>query len=360
MERTVYILGAGFSAPLGLPVMSNFLNKSKDMFAEKPKEYQSFSTVFNQIKDLSIIKNYFDADLFNIEEIISILEMRDQLVKGGRKSRYFERYIKDVIEYFTPNFTMPEMFDGPDECVACIAGMPKWKSYGSFVAHLHHMCVDRIDHKHNGPQRLARYFAAKQKGNPAMRYDIITTNYDRIIENATQAFNDTYYLKENPLRIARTIKEYRDNQEVEQLCLAKLHGSIDGDIIPPTWNKSSGNHIQQIWTLARQLIENANHIRIVGYSLPPTDTYVRYLLKAAVIESTHLKSIDVICLDPSGRVKKSYDDFICFNNYRFIGAGFEKYLQELNKKVEELARGTGRNKYIFESLEDTHDAFMNQ
>ena len=87
---------------------------------------------------------------------------------------------------------------------------------------------------------------------------------------------------------------------------------------------------------------------------------MRYLLKAAVIESTHLKSIDVICLDPSGRVKKSYDDFICFNNYRFIGAGFEKYLQELNKKVEELARGTGRNKYIFESLEDTHDAFMNQ
>jgi hypothetical protein len=32
VDRVVYLLGAGFSAPLGLPVMSNFLMKSKDLF----------------------------------------------------------------------------------------------------------------------------------------------------------------------------------------------------------------------------------------------------------------------------------------------------------------------------------------
>ena len=32
-EKVVYILGAGFSAQFGLPVMSNFLEKSKDMYA---------------------------------------------------------------------------------------------------------------------------------------------------------------------------------------------------------------------------------------------------------------------------------------------------------------------------------------
>ena len=35
MERVVYLLGAGFSAPLGLPVMSNFLEKSKYMYFEE-------------------------------------------------------------------------------------------------------------------------------------------------------------------------------------------------------------------------------------------------------------------------------------------------------------------------------------
>ncbi|WP_175406349.1 hypothetical protein [Bacillus sp. FJAT-27264] len=29
MEKVVYILGAGFSAPLGIPVMSNFIMKAK-------------------------------------------------------------------------------------------------------------------------------------------------------------------------------------------------------------------------------------------------------------------------------------------------------------------------------------------
>jgi len=34
MDKVVYFLGAGFSAPLGLPVTSNFIVKSKDMYAE--------------------------------------------------------------------------------------------------------------------------------------------------------------------------------------------------------------------------------------------------------------------------------------------------------------------------------------
>ena len=29
MEKVVYLLGAGFSAPLGIPVMGNFLTRSK-------------------------------------------------------------------------------------------------------------------------------------------------------------------------------------------------------------------------------------------------------------------------------------------------------------------------------------------
>ncbi|MDI6784013.1 MAG: hypothetical protein QME64_07980 [bacterium] len=64
MERVVYFLGAGFSAPLGLPVMSNFLMLSKDMFFKDDK-YKYFDEVFKTIKEMAVIKNYFDADLFN-------------------------------------------------------------------------------------------------------------------------------------------------------------------------------------------------------------------------------------------------------------------------------------------------------
>lgn len=42
-EKVVYILGAGFSAPLGLPVMSNFLVKSKDLYFSDTEKYKRFN-----------------------------------------------------------------------------------------------------------------------------------------------------------------------------------------------------------------------------------------------------------------------------------------------------------------------------
>ena len=83
MEKVTYILGAGFSAPLGLPVMQDFLAKSKDLYFSDPRRYRHFQRVFELVRNLSITKNYFDADLFNIEEILSILEMQVFVDKWG-------------------------------------------------------------------------------------------------------------------------------------------------------------------------------------------------------------------------------------------------------------------------------------
>src|SRR5215831_1033558 len=99
MSHVVYLLGGGFSAPLGLPVMRDFLIKSKDMFAMHPKQYASLRKVFALINQMGSIQSYYQADLFNIEEILSILEM-DQRVTGKR-SRRFARYIADVIRFYT-------------------------------------------------------------------------------------------------------------------------------------------------------------------------------------------------------------------------------------------------------------------
>ena len=85
METITYILGAGFSAPIGLPVTNNFLIKSKDLYFTDHNKYDYFKSVFNTIEELSVCKNYFNADLFNIEEILSILEMGSFL--DGKKMK---------------------------------------------------------------------------------------------------------------------------------------------------------------------------------------------------------------------------------------------------------------------------------
>ncbi len=46
MDKVVYFLGAGFSAPLGLPVMRDFLIKSKDMYFENPDRYKHLAIIY--------------------------------------------------------------------------------------------------------------------------------------------------------------------------------------------------------------------------------------------------------------------------------------------------------------------------
>jgi NAD-dependent SIR2 family protein deacetylase len=58
MEQIVYFLGAGFSAPLGLPVMRTFLMRSKDMYAAEPERYRHFREVFECISELARIQSY--------------------------------------------------------------------------------------------------------------------------------------------------------------------------------------------------------------------------------------------------------------------------------------------------------------
>jgi len=62
MEKVVYLLGAGFSAPLGIPVMSNFLMKSKDVYFANPERFKHFSDVFDMINAMSVSKNYYHTD----------------------------------------------------------------------------------------------------------------------------------------------------------------------------------------------------------------------------------------------------------------------------------------------------------
>src|SRR5438876_488563 len=100
MDHVVYILGAGFSAPLGLPLMGNFLMKAKDMYAGDAKRFAHFKDVFDYIGAMGSIQTYYDADLLNIEEILSILEIREQI--DGKTSRQFVKLLLDVVSYYTP------------------------------------------------------------------------------------------------------------------------------------------------------------------------------------------------------------------------------------------------------------------
>ena len=103
-EKVVYVFGAGFSAPLGLPVMSNFIEKSKDMYFSDETKYIGFDKIFRYFAQLSNLKSYYESDLLNIEEVLSIIETI-QITESLDIREELINYIKRVINQYMPKFS---------------------------------------------------------------------------------------------------------------------------------------------------------------------------------------------------------------------------------------------------------------
>jgi hypothetical protein len=363
MDKVVYVLGAGFSAPLGLPVMSNFLMKSKDMYFSDPNRYSKFQVVFKMIDEMSRAKNYYDANLFNIEEILSIFEMRE-LLGEEEAARSFIEYIIDVIEHYTPSIRSYEAEIGqgllPGNWHGWLFGSSNLKpqrEYGYFVASLLRLRFQRrmIPISSGGEVQEVTY---EHLPDDDVAYSVITLNYDRVLESYAEYIGERYVVQ--PQVSAASFKRELPSEKADLGggYLAKLHGSVDvGEIVPPTWNKVLGGGLLASWQLAFKLLAEANHIRIIGYSLPTADAYVKYLLKAAVIDTPHLKSLDVLCLDADGSVKSRYDAFIDFDRYRFVPASILDYLRlNLEKQVDNVQ--VNEPWLHLNQLEGTHQEFF--
>jgi hypothetical protein len=303
-EKVVYFLGAGFSAPLGLPVMANFLIRSKDLYFSDTKKYQHFENIFKMIDSMAKAKNYYEVDLFNVEEILSLLEMEDYVGSSTHKESYI-RYLRDVILALTPAFTPTS--NHPQRANHIFTLDLAVDKYAAFVANLFGLDWLLIDGEISKVSR--------NKGTPA--YAVISLNYDLVLESSLDLVQLRLEgLESRGLQFAKTLEEA---QREDFVPFAKLHGSVDPlTIVPPTWNKVASEEVKASWRLAYDLLANATQIRFLGYSLPATDNYVRYLLESAVLRSNHLKQIDVICLDdPQGAIEKRFRSLITFHRLRF-------------------------------------------
>ncbi len=344
MDHVVYFLGAGFSAPVGIPVMRNFLIKSKDMFAQDPHRYRTFAKVFDLIREMNVAKSYYETDLFNIEEILSILEMRDQL--GGKRAKRFIKYIAEVIRHFTPPAPVADTSKYPANWHArLLADAAVWEPYFYFILNLFNLRLERPAGQSTFQVEAERIVA---------RYSVITLNYDLILETVSQ-FLVSSFRGAGKFRFA-ALPEKGTNTHV---ALAKLHGSVDTDqIIPPTWNKRINKAMTEVWSGAHEILREANQIRIIGYSLPVADAYIKYLLKSAVIDAPHLKQIDVLCRDSDGQTWARYRDFIKLDYTRFATADVATYLGAI-KDMTSSGVAITQDFLSCNRLEQAHEQFFN-
>lgn len=328
--------------------MSNFLAKSKDLYYSDPDRYRDFGKVFEQIRNLSYAKNYYNTDLMNIEEILSIQEM-SEFLDGKKLSSDFSKFIIETIAAYTPVLERSSRASNWYDNI--FRGGKNIEVLGIFVASLLGI---RFDDFRNEPIRGPLLLRDDRKH---YAYSVISLNYDMLLENYAEYLGSTF-----PTSGIESLGFKTEGYDPEWAVphLAKLHGSVhSNEIVPPTWAKGTHPSIVTTWKTAYQILKDSNHIRFIGYSLPVADSYLKYLLKSAVIESHHLKSLDVICMDWNGDVRARYEDFFALSNFRFKNSSIVDLAQEIAAATVS-GGGFGAEVRTFRETEAAYEKFMNK
>lgn len=245
-QNVVYFIGAGFSAPFGLPVMSNFIDKARDLYFSDTTKYKELKPTLELIQKYSNVLTSMNVNLFNIEDLLSILSMgfHTDVEQDRIKLDQMESFIKTVIEKYTSD--------------QALHGIVK------FSRHISNAKLSQRQQSVATSGQQLPYYIYDGKYQKDINYGVISLNYDRLIEIGLNYWFSKY---DEMIKRIDTKKEFDPNcfqiiKSIDDIGLpiAKLHGTVDGDIVPPTWEKTAKNEIRNEWILARQLLENATHL----------------------------------------------------------------------------------------------------
>jgi hypothetical protein len=303
-DHNVYVLGAGYSASAGLPLMTNFLEKMRSYrstLVDKDKDAEHIDGVLKFCLDCASASSKIHLDLENIETILSLAAATDQFKTNGTLSTSFvaaefiSNAIASTLEHYQNTYQ-----GNPSISVGDVA-----YNFYDFAALVMAGKLGKLN---------------DQRGQ---RNTIITFNYDTLVERSLIKHNVNYsygldVANEKGIR-SHLLEKKAEEDDVRIL---KLHGSINWSpgglfdsyselmknpyndnlvpkpiILPPWWKKDPSKEISVVWNRALDRLRTATRIIFIGYSCPPSDQYMRYLLGAGLNNNISLSSVYVINTD---------------------------------------------------------------
>jgi hypothetical protein len=314
--NVVLFLGAGFSRAYGLPVMREFFDHVRNAAYLEPED----KTVFDEYRrKTNNSVNMFEPDYDNLEDVLSFC-----LAAENFAGAYPEEMSEDYQRLCTILQQVYRRLGGDN--------LAYWK----------------LD-----PAPLRRLLALEESGVPeSCSYTFITTNYDIILEYLLQRLGLACSLPCKWQAIEpvnnRATSMYQNAGSAPLLC--KLHGSINwfsspedttelliedqivrGEawinqeddwpksveypkvaspeyspphvplIIPPTLFKLRiDRRFQRMWDAAGKALNEADKVIFIGFSFPPSDTYIRYFLTANLAQNVRLARVAIIDPDAEG------------------------------------------------------------
>jgi hypothetical protein len=370
-RKNVYVLGAGFSADAGAPLMNDFFSRARNLkddpsSALAASERDVFGRVIQYRFDLDKALAKVLVDLDNIEQLFSFLEMELQLSSSGAAA------LRNDMTYLisrTLEATSTRYLNVYGHGLAAgLSGSTRWtyrfngNQYGFFVGIASGLWNPR-----------------KQSAGQAVD-SVVSFNYDLILER------EMISLGVRPVYECTGAAYYEGFPALPLgLKLLKMHGSanwlhcsrcdvlwafapekakvseVPGTecpsckqpglstlIVPPTWNKGiEAKFILPVWKEVLAELTSAGRIFIIGYSFPESDQFFKYLLGLALSKNTSLTEIHIVSdsLKIRERFEALFHPYFHGRVVKYHGDGTANFLtriQDFTKQEFEEGKLAGR------------------
>jgi NAD-dependent SIR2 family protein deacetylase len=376
-DRNVFILGAGFSKSAGAPLIDEFLDVSRELFDDPDSglddaEKKLFAQVFDFKKRVAQSREKFRIDLDNIEQLFGLIEMSHRLER--------KEDVRNAMVYViakTLQLAIARTRQRQSVRVSAASGF----YMGSFP------WKDRVPSENPNVRvpDIYTHFALLLSG----QYDapsksrsnvVITFNYDLVLDDALRGIGV------EPLYGLLDCSS--DDLTVPQgtgVSVLKLHGSTNWAIcpqcnkvhvigikftgnpeafrtrpcaecgkpglrlllVPPSWDKSEYREtMRPVWNQAVNALKTAKRICVIGYSMPETDTFFKFLLALGLAENHHLyrfvlvdKTTRALAGEASpepksgtiieARYKAMFEMLFVKRRFTFFGDGFADFLTNI-------------------------------
>lgn len=314
-DHNVYILGAGFSANRGIPLINNFMFRMRDahewLFQKNRKiEADAIAKVLEFRKEAASAAYRIKINLENIEELFSLASASGD--KDNNLSEAIRIAIAATLDFCSIN--QPEK----NIHIRSSQAIPSFKNYGGESAY------GQFEYKEIPTYRYFLDSMLGSEGQPRGENTFISFNYDTIVEDSLTSMEVGFTYGFDTKDVAyQTSRLKLDDSGIK---LLKLHGSINWaranypdlsdeklivydsysellkqnttpDLIPPTWRKNFDGGLETIWAHALKAIESATRIIVIGFSVPETDTHFKYLMAAGL--QNNISARDIIFVNPA-------------------------------------------------------------
>ncbi|MFC1933051.1 hypothetical protein ACFLXU_05445 [Chloroflexota bacterium] len=325
MSKIVFVLGAGASVHCGIPLMKDFIRVSADLFkaGEVEEAKADFELVLDAIGKLRGMIPKANLDLRNIEIVYTAFEMGQLLERlpGIDNVETIESLAPSMRKLIGHTLEHQMKLYDRGETKAPIA-------YHQFSGILDRLIQNKTDFSvitFNYDLGLDYSLYAKKIAIDYGIGDIPLTgkkqvnlfklhgslNWGRCTNDdcekltAYRGFQNTTYCpneKSSTLPVLSRLKTMKCEK-----CGSSIHE--DPVLIPPTWNKTSfHSQIEQVWRGAANALKDAEHIFVLGYSLPDTDWFFDYLFALGVDMTTIVNQFCVV--NPDNAVAERFKRFL--------------------------------------------------